>query len=63
LTRPSRWREFSFAFRQVLLAILPRLSLREMLRDWGAISAGLAESLRARKSQEEIFVGAEEMLA
>jgi len=33
-----------------------------MLKHWGAISAGLAEPPRERKSQEEIFVESEETL-
>jgi hypothetical protein len=32
-----------------------------MLKHWGGISAGLAESPRRRKSQEDLLLEAEEM--
>jgi hypothetical protein len=51
----SRWREFAFAFHQVLQAIMPELSLKEMLANWQEISNDLAESPRKRQSQEQIF--------
>jgi len=58
----SRWREFAFAFRQVLQAIRPWLPLKQMLKHWEGISAGLAEPPRRRKSQEELLLEAEEIL-
>jgi len=52
---PSRWREFAFAFHQIVAAIQPVLPLGEMLANWDQIAKGLAESPRKRKSQEQIF--------
>ena len=39
---------------------MPCLKLQETLNHWGRISAGLAEPLRKRKSQEEILLEIEE---
>jgi len=43
-------------FHQVLQAIIPGLSLQDMLANWQEISEDLAESPRKRKSQREIFL-------
>ncbi|MGA2867278.1 MAG: hypothetical protein ABSF95_22605, partial [Verrucomicrobiota bacterium] len=60
--RCNRWREFAFVLRQVLRAVVPWLPLRQMLDEWEQIAADLAEPPRKRKSQEEIFIDAEEGL-
>ena len=51
----SRWREFSFAFRQLSRVIQPALSLRQMIDNWPDIVRDLADPPRKRKSQEEKF--------
>jgi hypothetical protein len=53
--RRSPWREFTFAFRQVVEAIQPRFSLAETITNWNQIVSGLAEPPRKRKLQEEIY--------
>jgi len=45
----SQWREFSFAFNQITHAIQPGLSLSSMVKNWGKIVRGLAESPRKRE--------------
>jgi len=52
---PSRWREFAFAFHQIIAAIQPAFALGDMLANWDQIAKGLAEAPRKRKSQEQIF--------
>ena len=47
-------------FRQLLRAVLPWLSLRETLDNWGQISSDLAEPSRKRRSQEEKLLETEE---
>ncbi len=47
-------------FRQVLQAVMPWLSLQEVLDEWAQISADLREPLRKRASQEEILLDVEE---
>jgi hypothetical protein len=42
-------------FRQVNRAILPQLSLKQTVEGWQSIAAGLSESRRTRKRQQEIF--------
>ncbi len=44
-----------FAFRQITQAILPRLSLRQMMADWALIADGLREAPRKREMQLERF--------
>jgi hypothetical protein len=40
----------------VAQAILPRLSLKETIQRWDRIAAGLRESPRSRKGQEEQYL-------
>jgi hypothetical protein len=55
LKRRSRWREFTFAFRQVTTAILPRFGLQRMITGWESIAQALREPPRSRRLQEETF--------
>jgi hypothetical protein len=43
------------AFHQIVRAIEPRLSLRELVEHWHELAAALRESPRKRKSQEQKF--------
>lgn len=51
----SRWREFLFAFHQLIYAIQPALPLRHFLHNWANISTRLAEPPRSRKVHEQRF--------
>lgn len=54
--RRSPWREFAFAFRQVIQTIIPHLGLGEMIERWQTITDKLKEAPRKRKTQAEAFV-------
>jgi hypothetical protein len=43
------------AFHQILRAIEPRLSLRELVENWHELAAALRESPRKRMSQAQKF--------
>jgi len=47
--RRSRWREVEFMYRQVGAALLLPQSLTTVLRQWRAITRGLAEPPRGRR--------------
>ncbi|MCY4348169.1 MAG: hypothetical protein OXC17_15475, partial [Aestuariivita sp.] len=50
-----RWREFRFMFHQVCRAIDPHLRMTDVLDDWSAIVAGLAEPKRKRRPPIERY--------
>ncbi|MCY4304690.1 MAG: hypothetical protein OXC62_07950, partial [Aestuariivita sp.] len=52
---PSRWRECRFLFHQVCRAIDPPIRMTDVLHDWSAIVAGLAEPNRKRRPQIERY--------
>lgn len=52
---PSRWRDFSFAFKQVVRAIEPHLPLADMIGGWNGIAHDLAEPPRERVPQIERY--------
>ena len=51
----SPWREFEFWFMVVQQAIVPRLSINEVLDHWHQIKARLMENSRKRKLQTDVI--------
>ncbi len=49
----SHWREFAYVFHDIQRAIEPHGGLEHTLQAWKEIQSGLAESCRARKTQEQ----------
>ena len=47
----SAWREFNFAYNQVKQAILPKLPLDNVIKEWNEIAKSLAERPRKRQLQ------------
>lgn len=47
----SRWREFAFAYHELIRAIDPALGLQKMIEDWKEIARDLAEPPRKRLYQ------------